>query len=56
VEFIELYENNCLFFQLETFLKKQGFRLYQLYNLQTGQDGQLIYGDAIFINHDRVAL
>lgn len=56
VEFIELYDNNCLYFQLETFLREQGYRLYQLYNLQTGQDGQLIYGDAIFINHDRVAL
>lgn len=56
VEFIELYENNCLLFQVETFLRTNGFYLYQLYNLQVGNDGQLIYGDAIFINRNRVKL
>jgi FkbM family methyltransferase len=56
VEFIELYENNCLFFQVETFLRNHGFYLYQLYNLVTGEDGQLISGDVTFINRDRVQL
>jgi len=56
VELIELYENNCLLFQVETFLRNNGFYLYQLYNLVTGEDGQLIYGDAIFINRNRVKL
>jgi FkbM family methyltransferase len=56
VGFIELYENNCLFFQLEEFFRNNGFYLYQLYNLKTGEDGQLIYGDGIFINRSRVKL
>jgi len=50
IEFVELYKNNCLFFEVEGFLRNYAFQLYHLYDLQSGEaDGQLIYGDAIFI-------
>lgn len=49
VEFNELYKNNCLFYQIEAFLKPYDFCLYQLYDLMTAKNGQLICADATFV-------
>lgn len=56
VEFVKIYKENCLYFELEEFLRRCNFELFQLYNLTSGDDGQLVTGDAIFIRRDRVAL
>lgn len=56
IEFVKIYRDNCLYFELENFLRQNDFELFQLYNLTSGGDGQLITGDAIFIKRDRVAL
>jgi FkbM family methyltransferase len=56
IEFVKIYKENCLYFELENFLREYNFELFQLYNLTSGDDGQLITGDAIFIRRDRVAL
>jgi len=56
VEFVKIYNENCLYFELEQFLREYGFELYQLYNLTSGEDGRLVTGDAIFIHRDRVTI
>jgi FkbM family methyltransferase len=53
VEFVKLYEHNCLFHEVASFLERQGFDLYQLYNLHTGDDGRLLYGDALFFKAEK---
>ena len=50
VEFVELYDGQPLFSELDAFLREQGFRLYNLYSLFTQRDGQLIFGDALYLN------
>lgn len=52
VQFVPLYEGASPFFQVASFLHQNDFHLFQLYNLQTGADGQLIYGDALFVRGD----
>jgi FkbM family methyltransferase len=52
VEFVKLYENNCLFFEIETFLRKHNFNLFQFYHLKSSKDGRLLWGDALFIKKD----
>jgi len=52
IQFVHLYEGSVLFRDIETFLASAGFQLYQMYNLHSGSDGQLLFGDAIFLrNH-----
>jgi FkbM family methyltransferase len=54
VEFIRLYEENCLMFEVEAYLRSLGFELFQLYNLASGEDNQLICADAIFVKRSSV--
>lgn len=49
VEFIELYLNQPLFHDISLFLKTFDYNLYYLYNISVDKDGQMIYGDAIFL-------
>jgi FkbM family methyltransferase len=50
VEFVELYEGQALFGQVDAFLREQGFELFNFYSLYTQRDGQLVYGDALYRN------
>jgi FkbM family methyltransferase len=54
VEFLRVYEQNCLMIEIESYLRSLGFELFQLYNLTSGEDNQLVCGDAIFINRTRL--
>jgi FkbM family methyltransferase len=56
VEFVRIYKDNCLMFEVEAYLSRFGFQLFQLYNLTSGEDGQLVCGDAIFLQRDRLEL
>jgi FkbM family methyltransferase len=53
VEFVRIYRDNCLYHELESYLRPLGFEVYQLYGLTRGGDGQLVCGDAIFLSRDR---
>lgn len=53
IQFVYLYEGSVLFRDIESFLADADFQLYQLYNLQSGTDGQLLFGDAIFLRKSR---
>jgi len=50
IMFVPHYENAVLFYQLCKFLTKFGYSLYDIYNLQRAGNGQLRYGDAIFVS------
>lgn len=58
VEFVRLYEDSCMFAEIDRFLAEFGFSLFQLYHINEGRTvspgGQLVYGDAIFLNRDRL--
>lgn len=56
IEFVKIYKENCLYFELEEFLRQFNFELFQFYNLTSGDDRQLVTGDAIFIKRDMVAM
>ncbi len=53
VEFVPIYEENALFHEIAEFLYAKGFSLLQFYDLTTKQ-GQLVWGDAVFIHRDRL--
>ncbi|MFH2008141.1 MAG: FkbM family methyltransferase [bacterium] len=50
VEFVPLYETQPLFADIDLFLRAHGFRLLNLYELWTQEDGQLTAGDAVYLN------
>jgi FkbM family methyltransferase len=49
VTFMETYSRQCLFSDLEIFLRHQGFSFYQFYEIWTHPDGHAAGGDALFI-------
>ncbi|NQU45014.1 FkbM family methyltransferase [bacterium] len=53
IEFLPLYEEQGLFADVDTFLRGQGFRLFNLYDLFTQEDGQLTAGDALYLNESQ---
>ncbi len=49
VAFIQLYDGQPLFADLDSFLRHEGFKLHNLYELYTHPDGQLTAGDALYV-------
>lgn len=52
VQFVPLYEGACQFHEVAAFLEQHDFAIYNLYDLHNAEDGQLIYGDAVFVRRD----
>ncbi len=50
IEFVSLYEGQPLFGDIDVYLRSNGFRLLNLYELFTHPDGQLTAGDAVYLN------
>lgn len=50
VLFISHYDNAPLFPSIALFLAERNYSLYGLYNLELAKNGQLRYGDAIFVS------
>lgn len=50
IEFIPLYDGQPLFGDIDVYLRAQGFRMLNLYELYTHLDGQLTAGDAVYLN------
>lgn len=50
VEFVPLYDDQPLFADVDMFIRAQGFRLLNLYDLWSHPDGQLTSGDATYLN------
>ena len=48
VTFMENYSRQCLFSELEIFLRQQGFSLYQIYEVWTHPDGNIAGCDVLF--------
>ncbi|MCX7771312.1 MAG: FkbM family methyltransferase [Proteobacteria bacterium] len=50
VFFVPHYENSPLFNHICNFLERFGYSLFNIYNLQRAKNGQLRYGDALFVS------
>lgn len=48
-QFIKLYKNAALFFEINAFLETRNYNLFNLYNFNYNQKGQLSWGDCIFL-------
>lgn len=48
--FVEVYAGQPLFADIDVFLRDAGFRLYNLYDLYTHEDGQILQGDMVYLN------
>lgn len=52
VEFIKLYADQPLFHDISSFLYQYDYHLYSLYNLTSSKEGQMVYGDALFLSSE----
>ena len=52
VEFIEIYENQALFHNVTGFLAKYGYKLFGLYEMHCLENGQIAWGDAIYLKNN----
>jgi FkbM family methyltransferase len=50
IVFVPHYERGCLFYEVTGFLDKYGYTLFNLYNLKRARNGQLRWGNAIFLS------
>jgi Methyltransferase FkbM domain len=50
VMFIPHYDGEPLFYEIWSFLEQFGYSLFDIYNTVTATNGQLRYGDALFVN------
>ena len=50
VMFIPHYTDGCLFHELAAFLNKHGYTLLNFYHLKSAKNGQLRWGNAIFLS------
>jgi len=50
VMFVRHYEGGCLFHELTTLLEYYGYSLFDVYNLKRSKNGQLRWGNAIFLS------
>lgn len=48
--FVELYEGGAVFYELSAFLAQYGYTVYHLYDLHRAENGQITWGDAIFVS------
>jgi len=52
IMFIPHYEKQPLLYEIWNFLSEFGYTLFDLYNLHRATNGQLRFGDALFVNQD----
>ena len=50
VMFTSHYEGGCMFYELASFLEQYDYTLFNLYNLKRAKNGQLRWGNAIFLS------
>lgn len=53
VMFTPHYEGGCLYHELVDFLGQYGYTLFNFYNLKSAKNGQLRWGNAIFLSPQR---
>ena len=52
VSYMHRYESQPLFHDLWTFLNQFGYSLFDVYHIAKATDGQILFGDALFISTD----
>ena len=51
VMFYAAYDNEPLFCDINSFLDKNDFQLFNIYNMSTNETGKLTFGEALYINN-----
>jgi FkbM family methyltransferase len=54
--FTPLYQEGALYSEIDLFLRKFGFELYDIYGPKYNLKGQLAYANAIFLNTEKMAV
>ena len=49
VSFVRLYENACLYHEIDAFLRQYGYELYKLYGLYMPNERRLIQAEALYL-------
>ena len=52
LDFADIYENQCYYHEVASFLHNNNYRLFDLVYLTKGLDKKIYYGDAIFLNSE----
>lgn len=52
VSFVRLYENACLYHEVDEFLRRYGYWLYKYYGLHMPGEGRLTQGEALYLRED----
>lgn len=50
VMFVKHYEGGCMYNEVASYLEQYGFTLFNIYNMKRAKNGQLRYGNAIFLS------
>jgi len=50
VMFVKHYEGGCMYYDIALHLEQYGFTLFNIYNTKQAKNGQLRYGNAIFLS------
>jgi FkbM family methyltransferase len=50
IEFVPLYKNQALFYEICDFLAGYGYTLFDIYDVHSTRNGQLVWGNAIFLS------
>jgi len=50
VQFANIYEGQCYYHDVASFLYKKNYKLFDLVYIVKGKDGKIYYGDAIFLS------
>ena len=54
--FNPMYEEGAIFSEIDLFLRKYGFALYDIFTPKYGPSGLILWGNAIFLNTERLGI
>ncbi|MGB2807280.1 MAG: FkbM family methyltransferase [Sedimentisphaerales bacterium] len=54
--FNPIYEEGAIFSEIDLFFRKYGFVLYDIFKPKYGPDGLILWGNAIFLNAERLCM
>jgi len=54
--FNPIYEEGAIFSEIDLFFRKYGFVLYDIFAPKYGPDGLILWGNAIFLNSEKLAM
>ncbi len=56
ISFNPLYNGGAIYSEIDSFLRQYGFVLYDMYKIRYNRKGLILYGNAIFLNAQRLCI